>query len=504
MTSRSTRGSELPGAVGPLVIALLLAVVSAVPFVPSLDGEFLNWDDDYNFVRNEDFRGLGWPQIRWMFTTTLMGHYIPLTWLSLGLNYMLGGMSPWGYHLGNILLHSANTALFYVVARRLIALSMPETPTAALTLGAAFAALSFSVHPLRVESVAWITERRDVLSTFFFLIAVLAYVCAQQHRDRGRAAWLGLSVAAFGAAVLSKAIVVTLPVALLILDVYPLRRFARCRWLLLLREKLPYLVVAGSGAVVAMIAVQRGTDLTRYEQHGVSARVGMTAYSLLFYPRKLVWPSGLSPLHELPEAVSLADPMFLTATVAVVAGTALLLALRRLVPGMLAAWVYSAVVVAPVAGFVHSGYQLTHDRYSYLSGLGFAVVFGGALSWGQSCAGCRSRRPIQGLVLALGCVSVVGLGATTWQHSKAWRTSEALWRSAITADPGCMICYTNLGQALLLANDLGRAEAALRHAILLRPDRGAPYVALGMVLARLERYQEAELAFRRGAASRIR
>src|SRR5262249_21283535 len=159
---------------------------SFLAFLPALRGDFV-WDDVHNFVENDHFRGLGGPQLRWMWRTTLLGHYIPLTWMSLRLNYVLGRMDPWGYHLGNPAIPAANAGLFYFVARRLLAAAQGGSagePAAAngddsgltLSIGAAFAAIVFGVHPLRVESVAWVTERRDVLCGLFYLLAAWAYL----------------------------------------------------------------------------------------------------------------------------------------------------------------------------------------------------------------------------------------------------------------------------------------------------------------------------------------
>src|SRR5439155_1767367 len=210
-------------------IAVGIALAASLPFLPSLQGQFLYWDDVTNFLMNEGYRGLGWPQLRYMLTTTLLGHWIPLTWLTLGVNYALGGMNPWGYHLGNLLLHSANAVCLYFIARRLLASASGETPARVIEsmparVGAAFAALVFAVHPLRVESVAWITERRDVLSGLFFLLSILFYLRATDGGAFIRGRWRTASLLAFAAAFLSKSIVMTLPGVLLLLDVYPLRR----------------------------------------------------------------------------------------------------------------------------------------------------------------------------------------------------------------------------------------------------------------------------------------
>src|SRR6266581_72470 len=206
------------------LVPTLIALVTFGAFLPTLHNQFVNWDDDKNFLENPHYRGLGWTQLSWMWTTHL-GHYIPLTWMTFGLDYLLWGMNPLGYHLTNLLLHAANAVVFFFITRRLLtrALPSPSERGHTLAVSAALAALVFSIHPLRVESVAWATERRDVLSGLFYLSAVLAYLRACDRDERGRG-WYWGAVALFAGALLSKSMAVNLPVVLMILDVYPLRR----------------------------------------------------------------------------------------------------------------------------------------------------------------------------------------------------------------------------------------------------------------------------------------
>src|SRR5712691_8327827 len=167
------------------LLPVLIALVTVVPFLPTLDNQFVNWDDDDNLVENPQYRGLGWTHFRWMWTTSHIGHYAPLTWMTFGLDYLLWGMNPVGYHLTNLLLHAANAVGFFFVAHRLLTLALPRPSERghALTVSAGVAALVFAIHPLRVESVAWVTERRDVLSALFYLSAILGYlrVCEREE-----------------------------------------------------------------------------------------------------------------------------------------------------------------------------------------------------------------------------------------------------------------------------------------------------------------------------------
>lgn len=492
---------------GPALRRLLPALIFCVTlaaFVPALRGQFLDWDDVVNFVENPYYRGLGPAQLRWMFTSTLMGHYIPLTWMTFGLNYVLGGMNPWGYHLVNLLLHASNTILVYLVARRLMAAAtgggaQVGRTDPSIVWSSAFSALVFGIHPLRVESVAWITERRDVLCGLFFLLAVLAYLIGVEGGGRPRPAGRALSLGAFAAALLSKAAAMPLPVVLVLLDVYPLRRL-HLGWRRLLTEKAPYVALAGAAAVTALMVLRRGVAVTSYQDYGPAARLGMVAYSTLFYPIAFLWPMHLSPMYELPARVSLGAWPFYSALLGVVSISVMLVLARRRWPAGLAAWIYSALMILPVSGVVHSGSQLVNDRYTYLSGIGFALV-GGATLWTGIRLRERGRVSTRtaGALAAAAVMILLVLGGTTWIQTYAWRDPETLWRWAVDMDPACSLCHGNLGAAISSSPTgkarLDEAEGHLRRAIALRPDNPIPYFNLGNVLLVRKQYADAERAF---------
>jgi len=482
--------------------ALLVSALAFLPFLPTLAGQFLNWDDGINFVTNSGFRGLGWAQLRWMATATLLGHWVPLTWLSLGVNFALGGLDPWGYHLGNLLLHAANAAVFYVVAKRLLAAAWgAAAPAPAFIGGAAFAAMLFAVHPLRVESVAWITERRDLLSGLFFLVAVWAYLRAVADAPAPRPGWRALSLVVFAAALLSKASTLMLPAVFLLLDVYPLGRRAR-GLRTLVREKAAYFALAALAAAISLLALRSGWAMTAYGDVGLFGRLALMTYSFTFYPWRWLWPVGLSPMYELPVTVNPFAWPFLLPLAAFPAITVAFYALRRCWPAGLAAWVYSGLLVLPVSGAVHAGFQLAADRYSYLSGLGFAVLAGGAVVLAQQAVESgRLRRGLAAGVMATAVVVVAVLGAGTWRQSRVWHDSETLWRWAVSVDPECALCHNNLGSALAVdapSNPIAVAEAEthFRRAIALRPERDEPYNNLGGTLALQGRLDESAAAFR--------
>jgi protein O-mannosyl-transferase len=457
-TSRASRALRL-------VLPVGLAVATIAVFGSTLGGEFLDWDDHVNFVDNAGYRGLSGPHLRWIATSTLMGHYIPMTWLTLALNYAVGGMNPWGYHAVNVALHAANALLVYLIARRLLAAASgaPDWRTRACCWGGAAAAALFALHPLRVESVAWITERRDVLSGLFYLLAVLAYLRAVEGPVLdGR--WRALSLASFAAGLLSKASVMILPAVLLLLDWYPLGR-GRLGWPRLLREKATFVALAGAGAVVALVALRAGIHVTSYASRGPEARAAMVAYSVFIYPARFLWPVGLSPLYEIPAEIHLWQSRFLGAAAVVALVSVALVALRRRWPAGLAAWAYSAVVVAPVSGVVHAGFQLAHDRYSYLSGLGFAVLAGGGLAAVERArASGRLRAATVAAVFGVAALAVAILAANTVVQAQVWHDSETLWRGAVAVDPRCGVCAGNLGTVLARQGRYAEAIPLLRTA----------------------------------------
>ena len=487
-------------------------------FSSALPGHFQQWDDVVLLVDNPAYRGLGWANLRWMFTTNLMGHYMPLTWVTYGLDYLVWGLNPVGYHLTNIALHAANTVLVYLLAQRLFRIVWPDaamTGVDGLRLAAAVAALGFGVHPLRVESVAWITERRDVLSGFFFLLSVLMYVRACEVEPRGggeRSTFYWAAVGTFVLALLSKSMAVTLPAVLVVLDVYPLRRLGPGArgWLTpgpwrVWREKLPFLLVAVVVSAVAFRALVGGAAATSWERLGLAERLAISAYSLAFYLGKTLVPLDLSPLYELPLSVDVLDRGYLVSGAVVFFITLAALASRRRWPALLAVWTGYVAMLLPVAGLVHNGYQITADRYSYLPGVGWVLLAGGAVV----TASRGWRRARSGLVLAVlvGVLVVSAIGALavgTWRQARIWLDDETLWRHAARLDPSSSIAASNLGAELRLRGQLAESVAQSERALLLRPGYAQAQLNLGLATAAQGRAVEAEGHFRRALALRPR
>src|SRR6185503_6985275 len=284
--------------------------------LPVLRDGWTDWDDPINFLNNPYYRGLGWTQLRWMLTAGLMGHWIPVTWLTLGADYALWGMRPFGYHLTSLLLHAASGAVFYLVARRLLGLAMPAAPPLARGLGAAAAALFFSIHPLRVESVAWVTERRDLTSGLFFLLTILAYL---RWTESKRASWLAASVGCFAGMILSKAMGMTLPLVLLLI----------------------------AAVLLTVVGQRKAAALYTTESYPLIHSFAQPGYRVSFYVLKTLVPWPLSPLYWFRPEIGLPQAL---GWIAVLGATAVAFVRRAAWPAAAASWISYGLLIAPVSG----------------------------------------------------------------------------------------------------------------------------------------------------------
>lgn len=464
----------------PLVAAIV--VVTFVAFLPALDASFVSWDDNRNLGGNHAYRGLGPEQLRWMWTTTLMGHYIPLSWMTLGLDYVLWGMDARGYHLTNLLLHCAVAALLYFAALRLFRAGAPDLDASELRIPVALAVLLYAVHPLRVESVAWVTERRDMLSMVFYLTSVILYLRHAAAPDERRC-YAGALIT-FVAALLSKATAVTLPAVLLLVNAYPLRRFSLAEpgsreARRVFAELAPFMGLSIAAGILSLAVLHPPRQLH------FGQKLAVTAYSLGFYVMKTIVPVNLAALYELPRPFVPSESRYLAGYVvaALALGAAWLGRKRR---AAMAIVVATAVIIFPLLGVVQNGPQLAADRYTYHAWAALSLLAAAALiRW-------PSRR-----LLAAGAMAILVMGALTWRQAGYWKDSDALWRRVLAVDDASSIGHIALADVRF---EEGRYEEALYHydrAVTLDPGYAEGHNNLGTLLARKGRFAEAIVHYER-------
>ena len=454
----------------------LLVVVSYLPAM--LWGGFV-WDDSLCIKVDPVREASGLWQI-WFSPSALEEehHYWPLVYTTFWLEHKLWGFAPAGYHIVNVLLHLANTLLLWHLLRRL------PVP------GAWVVAAVFAVHPLHVESVAWIIERKDVLSGLFYLAAVLAWL---RFVEKPGPRWYVCSLVLYAAGLLSKSIVVTLPAALLIGHWWKQGRLTSTD----LWRLVPFFAV-GLVITVGDLSFYR-SETTASLDYSLAERMLIASRALWFYAGKLLWPSELAVIYPRWD-IHVADPLAWGYLVAAVALVVALWGFRpQLGRGPLAGALFFAVTISPVLGFVdytYMKYAFAADRHQYLAGIGVMAVVIGSAAYGMSRLSSRWQKG----ALGLAAVVLVGLGMLTWRQASIYRDDETFNRHIIALNPQARNAHRHLGIALY---EQGRYEEALdsyRVAAEHRPNYAKVHSNLGMVLNKLERFEEAEAHIRRAIA----
>ena len=468
--------------------ALAVAAVVFIAFLGVLKHKFVSWDDDGFLYANPSFRGLDWTHLRWMSSTFLKGPYQPIVWLSYAVDYLLWGMDPAGFHLTNLLWHCANAALLFLLCQKLLAIAAPRTETAPRAWAAAFAALTFALHPLRVEAVAWATARRDLMCGFFFLGALLCHLKGHEEPAREKF-WARWSFVCYCLCLLAKAMGIGLPLVLAVLDSAVLKR--RVRW--------PALLVYVAPAAAAAALAKHGQAVTGAMKldaaFGWPQRLAQACYGHAFYLVKTFWPSRLAPMYEFALNFNPLAPRFLASAALGLAVAGAAWALRRRWPALWAAWLCYLILLAPVLGAVKFGTQLVADRYSYLPCLAWSALAAVAL------LELARRRPGFGRPLVLAGTGLISLLVTLSSRQLSfWQDSETLYRRVLDVDANQSLARNNLG---LVLESEGRMPEAMEqfHLVLeQRPRFASAHNNLGTALLRLGRLQEAEGEFRAAIA----
>jgi tetratricopeptide (TPR) repeat protein len=489
-----------------LIILLLLAGVTALIYGQSLDNGFVGYDDPEYVTRNDRVRaGLSADNVAWAFGTLYFSNWHPLTWLAHMAACEAFDLDAGGHHAIDLALHVANALLLFAALRYMTGAVWPSALVAAL----------FAWHPLHVESVAWVSERKDTLSTFFMMLTILAY--ARYARGGERIRWYAAMLVCFALALMAKSMVVTLPAVLLLLDYWPLRRWrgtaGDCRVLVrLVAEKLP-LVAMGLATIAVNFVAQRGASALT-EQTSLAQRLANAVWAYGAYLGKMVWPSGLAPFYPHPVIVgqSVWGARFIVPAMVLIVISALVLRCARARPYLIVGWLWYLGTLIPVIGVVQLGTQSMADRYTYVPLIGIFI----AIAWLAADAVARHpawRRPI--VITAGG--ALMALAATTAVQVSYWRDTLTLFAhatevtrrnfiaefyignelfkradfhgaadhfgQAVAANPNYLEAHVNLGAALEMLGDRAGAERHYRQALALKPDDADARANLDALLA---------------------
>ncbi|HTY85956.1 MAG TPA: tetratricopeptide repeat protein [Candidatus Acidoferrum sp.] len=485
-------------------VCLFLALAVWVVFGQTRQFDFVNFDDNICVYDNPAVcHGFSLPGVVGILThVNGAGEWVPLTALSRMLDCQLFGLHPAGHHLTNVLLHTATACLLFLLLRRLTGGFWPS----------AFAAALFAIHPLRVESVAWVTERKDVLSGLFFVLTLLAYErfaqrpLAGANRVSGSAIsttpastprlWTleyNLALTFFALGLLSKPMLVTLPFVMLLLDYWPLNRLAPVAspaertllqaWSTLLFEKIPFLLLSSATCVVTVLAQRNAIGSAH--AFGLATRIENALVAYVVYLRQLGYPAGLAAFYPHPRGdvspweIGLSLLILLAISVGTVTG-------RRRCPYLLVGWLWYLGMLVPVIGFLQVGDQAWADRYTYLPQIGLYIL----LAWGARdwCGDRRQRR----LGIGFAAVAILGIFlALARIQTRYWRDSLSLWTHTLACTSKNYMAHNNLGMALAAQGWVVEAIGHFEQALQFQPDDVKAHINLGVALANQGRFAEA-------------
>lgn len=490
----SRPGDEVPLGADDRKVAVRLAALAVLAFLPVIACGWTNWDDDVNFTRNPDLRGLSWDRVDWAFRSKLFGLYEPLGRVMVQAEFSAFGTAPKGYHVVSLLLHAANTAALFALALAVLRRALPEVAAenpSAIRRSAALAVALWAVHPLRAEPVAWLSCQTYLPCVLLMTLCVLAYLRSQTDGEARRGPWFAASLLLFVAALMFKAVAVTVPAVLVLLDAYPLRQVGPGRWWRLgswkvWLAKVPF--VAVGLAYTAVLVGNRHMFPAPW-----SSRLATAAYGVWFYPARTLLPFGLSAVYPPCEDLWLSQPSSLLMLLGVVVVTAVLIRDWNKRPGLATVWLVYLATLAPSSGIVRTILALAADRYSYVSTAALFLLLGGAFARLSARGGKAARFGIT----SMACVLIVGLSCLSWGQAATWRSSLALWTQAV-ANGGerSALAQFNLAQSLSSVGRFDDAKIHYQKALELRPDAPTHNFYYGLALVNERRPAEAMPYFR--------
>jgi tetratricopeptide (TPR) repeat protein len=450
-----------------------LIVLSFLLYLPTLRHGFVHWDDDVYVVENAHVQeGLSWQSVRWALTATEASNWHPLTWLSHELDYQLFGLRPIGHHATSVFLHVLNTALLFYVLQSATAMTLRSWIVAAL----------WALHPLAVESVSWVAERKNVLSMLLFLLGLLAYIRYVRRPSLGR--YIVIAIL-FGLALAAKPMVITLPLVLIIADFWPLNRITdwsaqsspeepeKIPLARALAEKIPLFLLSAGSAIVTLFAQRLGGALESFDQYPLGVQLSNAAVAYVAYLKQLVWPVQFAALYPHPGA-SLSWVRVVLALAFLAAITWFPWKNRHSKPYLLAAWLWYLVTLIPMIGIVQVGLQARADRYTYLPIVG--VIFGIVWLVSEVANELRIGSPLRWVIAS---VVFAALAIATWRQQDPWSDDYSLWTHTLAVTGDNYIAERNLGAELISRGEPDQALPHFQRAIRFNPRDGAAHIDIG-------------------------
>ena len=498
-----------------------VALATLLVYLPALRNAFVDWDDDVYIFANPYLKAPAFDFAKWAFRTIRAGSWHPLTWISYSLDYAVWGLNPLGYHLTNIILHALNTFVVVLLAIKLLdafkerALNRqsPFLNEWATLIAAGTTGLLFGLHPVHVESVAWVAERKDLLCALFFLLSIVMYAnfindvqsgpikndAATRYSHKRYLATLGF----FILALLSKPMAVSLPIVLLLLDWFPFNRIRSGRTLwTACAEKLPFFALGLAASIVTILTQRAEGAMTLIEVVPLSTRLLVAAESLIMYLWKMIAPVHLVPYYPYPESISFLSLEYLSAIALVIGITAACMVTAKKQKLWLTVWGYYVVTLIPVLGIIQVGGQSMADRYTYLPSLGPFFMIGLAVAWVWRTVNALQR---PGLVrVACGAAAIfvfVSLSYATLVQISIWKNSFTLWSYVIEKEPGRVpMAYAYRGVAFERGGRFDKAIEDYERAIALNPSYYQAYNNMGALLGKMSLFARAIEYFNKAIA----
>jgi tetratricopeptide (TPR) repeat protein len=483
------------------IYASTASLICFLVYVRALSCGFVNLDDPDYVLNNIAIRHLDGDFIIWAFTNPHAGFWMPLTWISLALDYKLWGYNPFGYHLTNNMLHAVNTGLVVLVADRVMqiegqGLRVKRQGRYLYPATLLLAGLLWGLHPLRVESVAWVTERKDVLNGVFFLGSILCYLQYAKNQPLtgnkpALSTYYVLSLFFFTLSLMAKSVSVVLPVMLLVADWYPLNRFHKSRILPVLAEKLPFLLCSGAMAAATLYYAQQSRILASNDTLTIIHRLVISGNAIFEYCRLMIWPAGILPLHIIDISKL---PAYLLKT-AIIAVGCIGIAYFRKSRWLVATSLCFFIPLLPVLAFFQNGIQAFASRFTYIPSIVPSIAAASLVTYMYVNATGDLQRYLRAMIIILTSLIIFCSAIWTWNLIGIWRSTETVWSRIINVQPTGR-AYKERGLYYFTTEKYREAEDDLTRSILFAKIAGFPgvynlYAFRGVVLNKLEQHTKA-------------